>query len=74
MLEKEITRLESFVFQCGDFNDIQAWQTLKTAVLAQQTTNKQSTPNYACPKCGAWLSTNEYRTGECHSCCSAISA
>ena len=27
----------------------EAWQTLKTAVLAQQTNNKQSTP---CSKCG----------------------
>jgi len=27
----------------------EAWQTLKTAALAQQTTNKQSTP---CPACG----------------------
>ena len=30
--------------------------------------NKQSTQNYACPRCGAALSVTEYRTGQCHSC------
>jgi hypothetical protein len=34
-----------------------------------EATNKQS-----CPKCGVSLSVTEYRTGECHSCRSAISA
>jgi hypothetical protein len=37
----------------------EAWQTLKTAVLAQQTTNKQSTPckvNAMCPNYDRCLS------------------
>ena len=37
-------------------------------------TNKQSTQNYACPKCSAELTGTEYRSGECYSCCSSISA
>ena len=37
-------------------------------------TNKQSTQKYACPKCGAELTVTEYRSGECYSCCSSISA
>jgi hypothetical protein len=41
---------------------------------ARNAPNKQSTQNYACPRCGVSLSVTEYRTGECHSCCSAISA
>lgn len=48
MLEKEISRLEGFVFQCGDFSDIQAWQTLKAAVSANTSTNPQSTPCKHC--------------------------
>lgn len=46
----------------------------KIAEALKPSHNKQSTPNYACPKCGAWLSTNEYRTGECFLCHSTISA
>jgi hypothetical protein len=37
-----------------------AWQTLKAAVLAQQTTNKQSTP--LCSACGVELSCRNH----CH--------
>ena len=56
-------------FECGEQSAISdAWQTLKTAVLAQQTTNKQSTPcehdmvavsEYRCNKCG-WVSSTCY--------------
>jgi hypothetical protein len=53
------------------FTDVCA---LVNAEALKPSHNKQSTQNYACPKCNAWLSTIEYRTGECHSCHSSISA
>ena len=69
-LEKCIAEIE-FRFPCVRDHEFTSkeWQTLKSAVLAQQTTNKQSTPCYCknelaytvqkvvqCGKCGkCWL-------------------
>jgi hypothetical protein len=62
-IKESIDFLESHIdFEYGQYQ--QAWQTLKTAVLAQQTTKKQSTPLYItwnyCPDCGKRLSSQQY--------------
>ena len=77
MLQEDIEEIELALGESKILTSwIPAWVRIKKKLkeLAQQTTNKQSTQNYACPKCGAVLSVTEYRTGECYSCCSAISA
>jgi hypothetical protein len=50
VLDIEVGMFEKFLSQYVLVRDCEEWQTLKTAVLAQQSTNKQSMP--CCISCG----------------------
>ena len=46
-IDEAVRNLDNLLIAC-DQSGREAWQTLKTAVLAQQTNNKQSTPCHWC--------------------------
>ena len=54
--------LDQFMPDTDDQICLEAWQTLKAAVLAQQSNNKQSTP---CVTCGALVPLSTVSCMEC---------
>jgi len=66
-IDSAINYLDTFIEQRGWKEVFEAYQTLKAAVLAQQTTNKQSTPLQTCLVCGK-TDTNYIAEGVCRAC------
>jgi hypothetical protein len=64
-IQDALDRIKFLCHQCNSVEDVDAYQTLKQFVLAQQSTNKQSTPFIAeCPGCGIELGDGSLRAIE----------